>query len=239
MGRQRGHLVRAPSRPSHHLSRLRSFPAALGAIAVAGLALRIAYVRAYSSHIRFGLDALWYELVAGTLATGHGYIDPAQFYQQGVSQPTAFRPPLYPVALAAVTKAVDGSPRTYQYAGCVLGALTIVLVALLARHLAGRPVALVAAGLAALSPALLAVDASIMSETLYVPLVIVFIWAIYAAIERPTLSRWLLAGVAAGACVLTRADALALTVVVIVPSAYLLRSRVPHWSPPSPSCLRG
>ena len=91
-----------------------------------GLAVRVFYVLAFSRHLHFGLDTIWYELVAGTVADGKGFVDPASFYGHGVAVPTAFHPPLYPAFLAAVHTTIGGSRTTYQIAGCVLGAVTFL-----------------------------------------------------------------------------------------------------------------
>jgi hypothetical protein len=188
-------------------------------ITVFGFGVRVAYVLAYSDRISFGLDSVWYQLVSGTLVSGDGYVDPDRFYGQGVAVATAFRPPLYPVFLAAVTKGFDGSQRTFQLVGCAVGLVTIVLVALLGRRFGGSTVGVCAAALAAVYPAFLAVDASVMSETLYVPLVTGCVLAVCCAIERATVPRWVLVGLLAGAAVLARGDGLVVVAVLVIPSA--------------------
>ncbi len=151
----------------------------LGICAVA-LALRVAYVLSFSSHLHFGLDAVWYELVAGTLAAGKGFVDPAKFYGHGVLVETAFRPPLYPLFLAGVNKTIGGSRTTYQLAGCVLGTCTVAFVGQIGRRIGGTAVGLGAAALAAVSPALIGIDASVMAETIYIPLVALTLLALSA-----------------------------------------------------------
>lgn len=199
------------------------FVVALSGIAVAGFAVRVVYVLSFSSHLHFGLDTVWYQLVGGTIASGDGYVDPSKFYKSGVAVATAFRPPLYPFFLAGVIKVFGESRRTFQLAGCGVGALTVGLVGLLGRRVAGETVGLCAAALAAVSPALIGFDASVMSETIYVPLVIAALLAVYAAIDRPTAVRWLLVGVIIGACMLTRGDALLFLPLLVVPAAVLVR----------------
>ena len=135
----------------------RAFVSALTAIAAGALGLRIAYVMAMRHRIHFGLDAIWYELVSGTIAKGDGFVDPQRFYSFRGSVPTAFRPPLYPTFLALVSKTAGDTRLTFQLAGCVAGTVTVVLAGVLGRRLAGPTVGLVAAGLVACSPILLAV----------------------------------------------------------------------------------
>ncbi|MEY2434582.1 MAG: hypothetical protein QOC92_4307 [Acidimicrobiaceae bacterium] len=181
--------------------------------------LRVAYVLAFSDRIQVGLDSIWYRLVSGTIASGDGYIDPEMFYGHGTSVATAFRPPLYPFFLALVTKTIGSSPRTFQLAGCGVGVITIVLVGYLGRRVAGNAVGLCAAALAAVYPIFLAVDAAVMSETLYVPLVAGCVLAVYRAMEQPTTLQWALVGALAGAAILTRGDAVLLIPVLVVPAA--------------------
>jgi 4-amino-4-deoxy-L-arabinose transferase-like glycosyltransferase len=104
----------------------------------------------------------------------------------------------------------------------VLGTATVVLIALLGRRLGGTTVGLVAGALAAIYPALIAADASVMSETLYLPLVVLVVLATLAARRSPTPLRWLGAGALSGLAILTRGDALVLLVSVVVASAVLL-----------------
>jgi hypothetical protein len=191
----------------------------LAGISAAGFIVRVGYVLAFSDRIQFGLDSIWYQLVSGTVASGDGYVDPGKFYGHGVADATAFRPPLYPLFLALVTNTVGSSQRTFQIAGCVLGVVTIVLVGYLGRRMGGDAVGLCAAALAAVYPVLLAVDASVMSESLYLPLVTGCVLAVYRALDRPSIVRWAVVGALAGAATLTRGDAVMLIAVLVVPAA--------------------
>jgi len=198
-----------------------SFSSGVAAISAASLAIRVAYVVTFSSRIQVGLDSVWYQLVSGSIANNDGFVDPQKLYIHGVSTPTAFRPPLYPLFLAVVARTVDDSSRTFQLAGCVMGAITVVLIGYLGRRIGGNAVGLCAAGLAAVYPIFLAVDAAVMSETLYVPLVAGCMLAVYRAMERPTVWRWAFVGVLAGAGILTRGDGIVLLLLLVVPAGLL------------------
>jgi hypothetical protein len=201
------------------------FAWALVGICLAGLALRVIYVLTFTRYLHFGLDAEWYEAVAGTLAGGKGFVDPSKFFQHGEAVPTAFRPPLYPFFLSQIAKALGGSRTTYQLAGCVIGTATVGLVGQLGKRVGGAAVGLTAAALAAVSPALLGIDASVMAETAYVPLVALTLLALYRAVERPTARRWVLAGALGGAATLARGDGALIVVFVVLPVAYLRSGR--------------
>ncbi|MEY2453506.1 MAG: hypothetical protein QOD92_3080 [Acidimicrobiaceae bacterium] len=196
-----------------------SFGRALAAISAAGLAIRVAYVLAITDRLQVGLDSTWYQLVGGSIAENKGFVDPENLYLRQVSVPTAFRPPLYPLFLAGVNRTFGDSARTFQLAGCAVGVLTVVLIGYLGRRVGGKAVGLCAAALAAVYPIFLAVDAAVMSETLYVPLVAGCVLAVYRAMERATALRWALVGLLAGAAILTRGDGVVLLIVMVVPAA--------------------
>lgn len=100
-----------------------------------------------------------YLAIAENLQAGHGFCSVA-------GQPTAFRPPLYPVVLA-VCLALGGTPAI---AGLqiVLGTVTVGLTWRLARNAGfSRQAALVAGCLTAVDPLLLDYTAQAMTETLF------------------------------------------------------------------------
>ncbi len=204
------------------------FARTLIAICLAGLALRVLYVLTFTDQLHFGLDAVWYELVAGTVADGKGVIDPAKFYGHGIVVSTAFRPPLYPVFLAAIAKTFGGTRTTYQLAGCAVGTLTVGLIGQLGKRVGGAAVGLTAAALAAVSPALLGIDASVMAETIYVPLVVLTLLAVFRAAEQPAAGRWIVAGALGGAATLARGDGALVVLFVVLPVAFVSSARRPR-----------
>jgi hypothetical protein len=205
------------------------FAVATAALAASAFGIRIAYLFVMRDRLHYGLDTIWYELVAGTIAKGHGVVDPATFYSFRGSVPTAFRPPLYPTFLAALIKFVHESRLTYQLAGCVVGAVTVVLTVLLGRRVAGARAGIVAGALAAVSPVLLAVDVSVMAETIYVPLVLGAVLLTLDAVAKPAWWRFGVAGLLVGAAALARGDGIVLVVVMLLPAALLAGG--PAWRP--------
>ncbi|MEY2449772.1 MAG: hypothetical protein QOH79_3248 [Acidimicrobiaceae bacterium] len=197
------------------------FASGLAAISAVALAIRVAYVVTFADRLQVGLDSIWYQLVSGSIVGNAGFVDPEKLYLHGISVPTAFRPPLYPLFLAGVAKGGADTTRAFQYAGCVMGVVTVVLIGFIGRRVGGNAVGLCAAALAAGYPIFLAVDAAVMSETLYVPLVAGSVLAVYRAMERPTAWRWAFVGLLGGAGILTRGDGLVLLLVLVVPAALL------------------
>ncbi len=187
------------------------------------------YVLAVSHDVPLGNDATWYFLQSGSIADGAGYIDPELRFATGAEVATAGFPPLYPTWLAVVRSVGFDSVLALQLVGSLTGSLTIVLTGLLGRRLAGSTVGLVAAGAAALSPALVAGDGSLMTETVYVPIVVAVLLLADRARVDQSWGWWVALGVACGAAALTRQEALLVALVVAVPAAALVRSRSWRW----------
>ena len=134
-------------------------PGAWWAIGILLLALfsRIAIVAARSAELNVDRDA--YLGMAQGVRDGRGLSIP------GTAQPTAYRPPLYPLLLAPVS-----APRQAWLRAAlqiVLGTATVGLTWLIARRLAcSRFECGLAAGLVAVDPLLLLYTPQIMTETL-------------------------------------------------------------------------
>ncbi len=206
------------------------FGVVLGAIVLVGIAARVVYIIRFAPSQHIFPDSFWYYAQAKNLRAGDGYIDIAR--QLGAfnghadiagKRPTAYWPPLFPMLLAAWQTVVGDSIRGSQLLGCVTGAATVALTGLLGRAVVNRTVGLVAAALVAVSPFIIAVDGSLMSETLYLPLVILALLFAARARERPTAWSWVLLGATIGLASLARGDALFLIPAAMVPAAILAR----------------
>src|ERR1700689_4379779 len=91
-------------RADRRWSRRNQFGLALGAIVALGFIARVAYALTIGQRLTFGLDTIWYELQAGTIANGAGYVDPHAYYGLSRLVPTDNFPPLWPAALALAIK---------------------------------------------------------------------------------------------------------------------------------------
>lgn len=106
---------------------------------------------------------------------------------------------LYPILIAAPLKLLswDSAYAAMRVLNAVLMALTIFPAYGLARELAGHRRALAAAALVALLPAA-GYSPMIMTESLFFPVVMLALWAIYRAVLTPTPWRRLGAGLVCG-----------------------------------------
>lgn len=149
--------------------------------------------------------------------------------------PSAFRPPGYPYFLAGVY-AIAGqeAPAVGRLVGAFLGTLSVALIGLIALRLWGKRVSLIALFLAAIAPPLVILSTALISEALFVPVVL---GAVATAIQfrrsrRPY--RWAIAtGVLVAVAALTRTNG----ILLIVPFALALaparrrRLRLAAWAP--------
>ena len=196
----------------------RRFLAVLLLIVLVGFGIRTAFVLGVSRYDKHFYDAVYYQLEAKQVATGHGFTDPfhalAQPHTPAV--PTAFHPPLTVLVLTPVAWATSGSGLAMRFTMVVLGSVTVLLVGLLGREIAGNGAGLVAAGIAAVYPNLWVNDGLIMSETLTALAVVVAMLLAYRLARRPRLVTAIGLGVACGFAVLARAELALLAPLLVV-----------------------
>jgi 4-amino-4-deoxy-L-arabinose transferase-like glycosyltransferase len=162
-------------------------------------------------------DPLYYRTLASLIAQGKGFVQPAAALNEGMFVPTAHRAPLYPLVLAGVTKLGGTGPDALRLVGVMSGAGSIVALGFLGRRLAGARAGLLAAGLAAIYPTLIAADGALMTESLYGFLAALMLLSAYRLQEAPGPWRAIVLGLVAGLAALTRAEALLLLPLVLVP----------------------
>ncbi len=221
----------APDPPAAGRLRARAgqrFWGALLAILILALLVRVAVVLTTPDY-RPQTDSADYDRIALSLAQHHSFPDSALAL---TPTPTAFRGPLFPMALAGAYKLVGVSSASSRWeAGrlleALLGTIAVALVALIARRLWGSGVALLSGLAAAVYPPLVLVGSSLMSESLYIPLVLGAVLAALVQRDRGGGWRWaLVAGALIGLLALTRANGIAL----VIPLAFLVWTQRPRWS---------
>jgi 4-amino-4-deoxy-L-arabinose transferase-like glycosyltransferase len=198
----------------------RGFALRLAGLAAAGLALRALYLFTVGRHVTGVGDWHFYHWQANLIADGRGFIEPYKFRFDHHVSPSAGHPPLYPLALSAVSLLGGTSELAHRSLGLILGAGTIVLVGLLGRRAGGDRLGLVAAGLCAVYPLMVAVDGALMSETLYGPLIAVALLAAWRLLDHP--GPWIALGTGAAIALaaLTRSEALLLVPLLAWPAAW-------------------
>ncbi|WP_165246250.1 ArnT family glycosyltransferase [Paludisphaera soli] len=156
-------------------------------------------------------DAEYYWKLAETIRDGELF----QIVEWGDIPHFALRTPGYPLFLAACRWLLGDRPLGARLVQAGLGALSVWLVFRLARAATGeadRRAAPVASALTAIHPYFVIMSVLLLSEALFVPLLLAFLWAMAVLWDRDATRAMLApamgAGVAAGASVLVRPSCL-------------------------------
>lgn len=176
--------------------------------------------------LRLG-DSDGYWVLASHIARGEPY-------QYGSENASVFRAPMMPLLLSAMTLIEDRSTAIFcaRIVGALLGTLSVYLVSLLAFRLAGRQAALAAALLTSLYPSAIGVSVIILSEMLFMPLMLTFLllWSdtLQASTAKQRVRLALLTGIVGGLAILTRPSWLLFTPMVAVLGVGLVRRRMDY-----------
>ena len=189
----------------------------VAAVLLAALGLRVAYMDLTPGY-EIVHDARDYDVHARSIAGGDG------FSKRLTGKPTAFRPPGYPYLLGGayrlfgVERAAEADRiRVARTLGALLGTLGVGLIGVLGVQLVGRTAGLVAMGLAAVYLPSILVSEALMSEQLFVVLMLgALVTAIHQRRSAHPYAFALLAGLLAGLAVLTRANGLILLVPLVL-----------------------
>lgn len=174
--------------------------------------------------LRLG-DSDGYWVLASHIARGEPY-------QYGSENASVFRAPMMPLLLSPMTLIEDRSKAIFcaRIVGALLGTLSVYLVSLLAFRLAGRHAALAAVLLASLYPSAIGVSIIILSEMLFMPLMLTFLllWSdtLQASTSKQRVRLGLLTGIVGGLAILTRPSWLLFTPMVAVLGLGLARRRM-------------
>jgi 4-amino-4-deoxy-L-arabinose transferase-like glycosyltransferase len=157
-----------------------------GAIVVLALVLRVALVLGTPNFVPSG-DPADYERNAVSIASGHG-MTVTQIASPG--SPSAFRPPAYPYLLGALYAIVGVHASAGRLLSAVLGVLAVALLMLIAARFWERRWALLAGGVAAVYPPLIALNATLLSESLFIPLLLAATLALERIARGSRYLRW-------------------------------------------------
>ena len=203
--------------------RLSTWAMALLGAALLGLTVRLGYVFIYQYHPFIGGDSYTYHYGANLLADGKGFIQPREYREHGLIVQAADHAPLYTLLLAAESFIGLSSYLDHQILSCLIGTATVLLVGQTARNLFGKGPGLFAAIVVAIYPYFWFNDGTVLSEGLAqcaTALTVLLAYRFWRRRDLPT-AAWLGAAIALAA--LSRAEALLLPVLLVVPLVLWMR----------------
>lgn len=193
-------------------------------------------------------DPLYGHLQGRLLAQGHWFVNPyvalsgpesvepvqraIDVDPSGPLQRSVGDPPLYQTFLGALSGVGIESGQAHRHASALIGLLTVPLLALLARRLAGEPAGVLAAFVAAVHPLLWINDGMLLSEALYAPLIAATLLAVIHFRDRPSAVAISVVAFLISAAAFTRGEA-ALLLPLLVPVLVLGTRKIPlaqRWS---------
>lgn len=189
--------------------------------------MRVAYIWFWRRGLAVGGDSRYYHEGANLLAKGKGFVDPYLFLDAGKAVQAADHPPLYIVYLALFSFIGLTGATAHMLASAAVGVITVVVVGLVGREIAGPRAGVIAALLAAVYPNLWAYDGALESETMAQLGVALTLLAAYLWWRKPTRRGAALLGGAVAFSALARAELILLAVLLLVPLV-VLRAGVPR-----------
>ncbi len=208
--------MRAPTPDGRPPGRDR-FAVGIAACAVVGAAVRIAAAATRGDPKGLLTDEIYYSLEAKQLAQDHWFNDPFRLAFQGQAVPSAAHPPLFSLYLSLYARLGLDTQASQRMVTCLTGVITVVVVGIVGRRLAGARVGLIAAAIAAIYPSLWATERQGLSEGLAALLAVGVLFAADRWRTRPTTRGAALIGAMIALLALTRAEYVLLFVVLAVP----------------------
>jgi len=177
-------------------------------------------------------DPQEYNQLAKNLISGEGYQLKGLsghfrfLMRERISQPSARRPPLYPLLLAGVYWFFGERHRAVFLLQCISDAVMMLAVFAMCRRLFENvKVGLLATGLFASYLPLFQQNIVLMTESLNMLLTTLYLWAMIEAIAAPSIRRFLLAGFLLGMAALTRPESLLLAAPLSIALFFALRTK--------------
>ena len=203
------------------------YPRILSAIILAAVLLRLALLTYGEQRpTRFDFpDSHRYLRVARNIADGRGPID-SETVRAGTD-------PVYPTLLAIGIKlGAESDEAVFRFGRIINAAFSIIavlIIAALARRIGGDTAGLFAAALMAIDPISLFFNGLVLTETVYVTLLLAAVYSLsrLGGSRAPTFA--LVAGLLLGAGALTRSTSLFL-IVVLIPAAVLIARPRKRWT---------
>ncbi len=193
------------------------------AICLVGLGIRLGYVFTVQHNVRIAGDAFYYHYGANLLADGKGFIQPYDYLLRHKTNASADHPPLYVIVLGVESYLGGRSFTAHQVLSCFIGTSTIALMAVTARRIVSPWAGVVTAIIVAVYPYFWLNDGPLLSEGLAQMTTALAILFAFAFWKRPSFKYAIWLGVAIALAALTRAEAMLLPLLIVVPLALWMK----------------
>lgn len=186
-------------------------------IAAVALAVRLGFLFGSLYPMKIAGDAYYYHHAANLFVDGRGWPNPYVLIDRDTYLPDAQHPPLTSLLLAIPSLVGLRTFLDHQIFSCLLGTLSVVVVGLAGRRIAGPATGLIAAAIAAVYPGMWLSDPVLMSETPAILSCTLLILASYRLWNRrrPLDAVWV--GAALAAAMLARTELALLALALVTP----------------------
>ena len=177
--------------------------------------IRLVYISQLDDRV-WWVDEIDYMALGQSIATGHGYVNPE-------GDATAFRPPGYPLVLAALYKiGVDQVPEI-RFVHVIVSVLTIFLLSLLSLKIGGPVAAVVSTLVAAGYPYFVFSTGTLFAFTWFSLTLVAAVYFLICGLHSSHWWLFIIAGLFMGLAILTRTSAAVLAVVIIPWLLFVMR----------------
>ncbi len=193
----------------------------MAAAVLVGVAIRLvfAFTAGPDDPLDFGIsDPSYYHYQANLVAEGVGFVDPFDYGFRFLTAPSATHPPAYVLLLASGSFVGATTLRWHQVLSIGIGAIAIVLIALVGRRVAGARAGVAAAAAAAVYPHFWLNDTTLTAETLFALTAALVLLVTLEFLERPTLRATAAMGVVVGVATLTRGEGILYLPLLVLPA---------------------
>lgn len=190
----------------------RRFWSLLSAITLVAICVRVLYAALWGWHYPPNTlnDVAFYRSEALDLAHG-------MWFQNSYLFSTSTHPPMFAIVLALGILARLSTYGEQLIYLAIIETLTVVVVGLVGRQIAGSRAGLIAAGLAALYPGFWLPGSQVMAEPLAMAIVALLTCLAYTFVARPTMTRVVTIGALCAVAALTRSELILLVPLVAWP----------------------
>ena len=175
---------------------------------VLAFVLRLGYVLSVEDGV-YWVDEEDYMALGQSIAQGDGYLNSA-------GEPTAFRPPGYPLLLAALYKLGIQSAPSIRLVQVMMGVITIFFIALIALRYMGPAVAVLSVMAAAGYPYFIYMIGTVLATTWFSMTLVASVYFFLTGADENRSLKIIASGLLMGVSILTRSSAAVLGVAALV-----------------------